>query len=180
MNRERMNSRIFYGLLFTASMMSLRCTSNKQGTANPEPVQANHAATSEPSAPAVDGDLPPELRDVQKFDPAASIDAEAVKNSDFYQVKKNAETNRPSLDADWKAQDELEKSVKKAKEDEEKRKKEDAKKEEQLREQSRVKSAKEYKDASAQRARYIREANEKVKKMPTISKREIMWNGLED
>lgn len=167
---ERKRSRIIYVSVLMASLMSMRCATKKSSDEVKEPVAAA------PSA-AADENLPPELREAHKFDPAAELDA---KGTDFDEVRKNVQANASAIDAEWKAQEQLEDSVRKSKEDEELRKKEEQKKEEAEREQARLEATKNYKANAARRAREEREAREEVKKMPTISKEEVMWNGLED
>ena len=186
MIQEKTRSRILFSTVLLASLITMRCAAGKPQPASVEPVVAAAAvaptvAPVKPTEPGViDTTLPPELQNAQNFDPASTIDPNAVKNSDFFQVKKEAETNRTNLEKDWKMQDDQEESVKKAKEAEKLKQDQDQKKDDEAREESRMKSVKEHKSSAAQRARFMREANDRVKKMPTITKQEIQWNGLED
>lgn len=177
MSRSMHQSRLLYSVIIFASLASMRCTSTKQSEPVKDPVQATDPATA---VTGTDQDLPPELRNADNYDPAASIDAESIKSSDFYQVKKSVESNRASLDSEWKAQDEQEEAVRKAKEAEKAQKEAVEQEEQKAAEEARLQAIKEYKSSAKKRAKYIHEANEKVKKMPTISREEVLWNGLED
>lgn len=174
MNRSKLKSRAIYSSILLASLIAMGCSTNNQRQDSKDPVAADKAAGADASG------LPPELRNVDGYDPATSIDSESVKNSDFYQVKKAVESNRVNLDNEWKAQDAQEEAVKKAKEDEKQRQLDQQKKEEAERAAQREEANKAYNKNAAKQARYTKEANERVKKLPTISKEEVLWNGLED
>lgn len=171
---ERHRFRIFYSLILVTSITTMRCSAHKPGAAPSEPVTEQKAAST------VDSNLPPELQNVDEFDPAATIDAEAVKGSDFYEVKKTVENNKSALENEWKSQDEQEEAVKKAKEAERLKREQEQAAEEKAREQARLNAVKDHKTSEALRKKYMREANARVKKMPTITKQELLWNGLED
>ncbi len=173
---ERIQSRLIYCIILVSSLALLRCTSSKVKDAEmkePVKVEASEVKASE------DSDLPPELRDADKFDPATTLDEKQVQDSDFYQVRKEVEGKKAHVDQEWKAQDQLEDSVRKTKEDEERKKKEDQKKEEESREKARLESVKNFNANAKKRAHDERVARDRVAKMPTITKEEMMWNGLE-
>ncbi len=170
-NRDR----LFYACIIFLAAFTMRCTTHSQKEetkTQAEVVKAEDKAVGDTS-------LPPELRDAQTFDPAASLDQKSIEESDFYKVKKEAESAKTKVDAEWKAQDEQESALRKAKEEEEKRKKEELKKEDERKEESRKRAVNEYKKYAKERAQKERRAAEMVKKMPTISQEEVNWNGLE-
>ena len=163
------------GLSF-ASYYLVACSSSgkNQGQGMAEPVGAQTPATSGA------GDLPPELRDASTFDPATTLDAETVKQSDFYQVRQKTEADRAAVDAAWKAQEVRDEALRKAREDEERKKRDEKLREEAINEQTRQESIHNYKKTAAQRLRDRQDAERAVKKMPTITHEDVMWNGLED
>lgn len=172
---DRIQSRLIYCIILVSSLALLRCTSSK--VKEEEPVKPN--PPSEVSKAGED-DLPPELKDVDKFDPATTLDEKQIQDSDFYKVKKDVESKKEALDKEWKSQDQLDGDVKKAKEDEERRKKEEQKAEDEAREQKRQEMIKNYGSQSKKRAHEERIARDRAAKLPTISKEEVNWNGLED
>lgn len=174
---SRMQSRVIYLIVLVSSLALLRCTSSKIKDEAKEPVKAEVKAES---AAAGDHDLPPELRDAGSFDPATTLDAQEVQETDFYKVRKEVDDKRAHLDAEWKAQDQLDNDVRKAKEEADRRDKEQMKKEEEEREKSRLEAVKNFGANSKKRAREERIARDRAAKLPTISKEEVMWNGLED
>jgi len=171
---SRQSSRLIYASLLTFSLISLRCTTKPSTEAPKEAVAPAQQASADTSS------LPPELRNVDSFDPAATIDPEVVKNSDFHQVKQTTEANRQAVDSEWKAQDALEESIRKAKEEEKKKQQEQEEKEKRELEEQRKEANRRYKSNAVREARYMKEAEERAKKLPTISKEEMLWNGLED
>ena len=174
---HRVQSRLIYAVVLLSSLALLRCTSSKVKDDAQEPVKVE----AKPVASAAgEYELPPELRDTDKFDPATTLDAQQVQESDFYKIKKEVDDKRPHLDADWKAQDQLENDVRKAKDDATRRDKEQLKKEEEDREKARQESIKNFGANSKKRAREERIARDRAAKLPTISKEEVQWNGLED
>lgn len=175
---DRVQSRLIYCVILLSSLALLRCTSSKMKDEPQEPVKVETPAEA-PKASA-DNDLPPELREAEKFDPATTLDEKQVQESDFYKVRKDVESKKGTLDQEWKAQDQLDSEVRKAKEDEERRKKEEQKKEEEEREKARQESVKSYNSNSKKRAHQERVARDNAAKLPTISHEEVMWNGLED
>jgi hypothetical protein len=165
--------------LVSVSLAMSGCTSTKTKSAE-DPVAASaEAPKTEETTGVVDASLPPELQDAHKFDPATTIDQETLKNSDFYQVKREVEVSKSALDAEWKAQDALEQSVIKAKEDEEKRKALEQAKEDEAKEEARLKATKDYEANQQKRMKEEQEAMRKVATMPTISEKDVNWNGLE-
>jgi hypothetical protein len=176
MNFELVKSRLIYSAIIAGSLLTMRCASKSQPEKSPEPVAAKVATSTD----SPDGDLPVELRNAENYDPASSIDKATIETSDFNEVKKEVELNRGNIDKEWKAQNDLEESVKKAKEAEKLKKEEEEKKESKAREEARLKAIKEYNVNKPKEKKYIKEANARVKKMPTITKEEVLWNGLED
>lgn len=175
---RRIQSRIIYCVILLSSLALLRCTSSKvKDSEVKEPVQA--AAPAEVAKAPADGELPAELRDTEQFDPATTLDEKQVQDSDFYKVRKEVDSTKPHVDQEWKAQDQLEDSVRKAKEEEELRKKEELKKEEESREKARLESIKNHESNAKKRAHDERVAKDRVAKMPTISADELQWSGLE-
>lgn len=164
--------------LVISTLAFYSCTSTKKDAkaVSTEPVAAGSAST--PSASQED--LPPELRDAQSFDPAASLDQKTVQESDFYQIKKSVEENKAALDAAWREQDRLENNVRAAQAEVEKQKALNAKKEEEEREKQRLKDVEEFEKNKAKRAKEEKAADEEIQKLPSISKDEIMWQGIED
>lgn len=125
-------------------------------------------------------DVPEELRNAHRFDPALTLDPKVVQESDFYQIKQSIERNRAALEAAWKEQEAVEARVKAALSAEKQRKAELAKKEEEERDLKRRQAAEEFEKTKDIRAKYEVEAEKRVKKMPTISRDDELWNGLED
>jgi hypothetical protein len=164
--------------LVISSLVFYSCTSTKKDgkASSDEPVAAGVPS----SQGAGQEDLPSELRDVQTFDPAASLDQKTVLESDFYQIKKSVEENKAALDAAWHEQDRLESNVRAAKAEVEKQKALNAKKEEEEREKKRLKDIEEFEKNKAKRAKEEKAAEEEIKKLPSISKDEVMWEGIED
>jgi len=125
-------------------------------------------------------DIPLELRNASRFDPAQTLDQKVVQASDFYQIKQAIEKNKQILEAAWKEQEAIEARVKAALSEESQRKAALAKQEEEERERRRQIAAEEYEKSKDIRAKYEDEAQQRVKKMPTISRSDELWNGLED
>jgi hypothetical protein len=154
------------------------CTSNKTSSTTPtDPVNAG-SNTSSQDANA--GDLPPELSDAQRFDPASTLDPKVVQESDFYQIKQSVEQNKAALDATWKEQDRLENSVKTSATQEEDKKAALLKAEEEERERQRQKQVEAFEKSKDQRAKDEKKAKEAAEKLPGISNEEVNWKGLED
>lgn len=176
LNNSRLQSRLIYVIVLASSLALLRCTSSKIKNEAKEPVKVD--ATVE-STPGNDHDLPPELRDTETFDPATTLDAQQVQESDFYKVRKEVDDKRAHLEAEWKAQDQLDNDVRKAKEEQLRLEKEQMKKDEEEREKSRLEAIKNFGANAKKRARDERIARDRAAKLPTISNEEVMWNGLE-
>ncbi len=157
----------------TSSCTSLQ-SSKKAGN---EVIQAGENAEANPLA---NEDIPEELKSSLTFDPAHTLDPKVVQESDFYQIKQEIERNRAALEAAWKEQEAAEARVKEALAAEKTRKAELAKQEEEERERQRLKDAELYEKQSQMRAKYEADAEKRVKKMPTITRDEELWNGLED
>lgn len=174
---SRIQSRLIYAVVLVSSLALLRCTSAKKEEAPKEPVKAE--AQQAPVSEA-DKDLPPELRNVESFDPATTLDEKQVQETDFYQVRKEVESNRAALDKEWQAQEQLDGSIRKAKQEAELRKKDDERKEKEAIEKARQEAIKNYNANANKRARQERIERDRAAKLPTISKEEVMWNGLED
>ncbi|MCX6119566.1 MAG: hypothetical protein NT027_18675 [Proteobacteria bacterium] len=174
-----LRSHVLLSGVIVVSCLSMRCTSQGKQTPATEPVATEKSTATPGASESVDMSLPPELRDVATFDPAATLDKDLVEESDFYKVKKEAEVTKSKLDVEWKAQDEQEQAIRKQKDDEEKMRQEELKKEEERKEESRKRSIEEYKKYTEDRRRNEKRAAALVKKMPTISKEDIEWNGLE-
>ena len=169
--------RLFVSASFLASVMVQlwSCTTLSKSS-------ADAVAGASPPGELVSGkdDLPPELRDANKFDPAATLDADAVKNSDFYEVQQKAEADRAALDAAWKEQDAKDEAMRKAQDDEERKRLDEQRKADAAKEQTRNESRSAYQKSMARRERDRRDAERAVGKMPTISHKDVMWNGLEE
>lgn len=162
--------------LMTSSLATVACTTGKK------PLPRNDVVTASGSQvdAASNEEIPAELRDAHAFDPATTLDQATIKESDFYQIKKSIEENQPALDAAWKEQERLESSLKAANAEVEKKKALSAKAEEEERERQRQIAITDFEKNKEKRAKEEQQADEEIKKLPTISKDEVMWQGLED
>jgi hypothetical protein len=152
------------------------CTTSKAPKQGTEVVDAIESGNSEPPLQ----DVPEELRNAHRFDPAATLDPKVVHESDFYQIKQAIERNRAVLEAAWKEQEAIEARVKAALNEEKQRKASLAKQEEEELARKRQESAAEYERTKDLQEKYENEANERVKKLPTIRRSDEVWRGLED
>jgi hypothetical protein len=174
----RTNSSQFLHSLLASGLVAITlaaCT-----TTNPS---ANPSGGTDPvsgDATTSTDELPAELKDAQKFDPAATLDPKVVQESDFYQIRQSIEQNKAALDAGWKEQERIEASVKSTAAQEEARKAALAKAEEEERERQRQKQIEAYESTKDQRAKDEIKAQEAAKKLPGISNEEVNWKGLED
>lgn len=168
----------FLSCLLISSFAFYSCTSTKKDGANgsADPVSAE----TKSSENGTYDELPDELKDAHTFDPAKTLDQKTVEESDFYQIKKSVEENKANLDAAWREQDRLETSVKASKVEEERQKALKAQREEEEREKQRQKEIEAFEKGKEKRAKEAKEAEEEINKLPTISKDEIMWQGIED
>ncbi len=164
--------------LIISTLAFYSCTATKKdgAKASSDPVTAG-ASNSQTGSQE---DLPAELKDAQSFDPADSLDQKTVQESDFYQIKKSVEENKAALDAAWREQDRLESQVRAAKADVEKQKALTTKQEEEAREKQRLKDVEEFEKNKTKRLKEEKAAEEEIQRLPTISKDEVMWEGLED
>jgi multimeric flavodoxin WrbA len=164
--------------LIASSLTFYSCTSTKKtgATGANDPVATDASAAAKGSGE----DLPEELKDALNYDPATSLDAKTVEESDFYQIKKSVEENKANLDAAWREQERMESSVKAAKQESEKQKALKAKQEEEERDKQRLKEIEEFEKNTERRAKEAKAAEDEISKLPTISKDEIMWQGIED
>jgi hypothetical protein len=156
------------------------CTTTKsssQGTATQDIVATGH---NQGTGPDSNEDLPVELKDAQRFDPATTLDPKIIQESDFYQVKQSIEQNRAALDAGWREQERMENSVKSATSAEAQRKATQEKVEEEERERQRQKQIEAYERSKDQRSKDDQKASEDAEKLPTIKNNEVNWKGLED
>ena len=142
--------------------------------------EAVEASANPEVNPLANEDIPEELKSSLTFDPVHTLDPKVVQESDFYQIKQEIERNRAALEAAWKEQEAAEARVKEALAAEKTRKAELAKQEEDERERQRLKDAETYEKKREMRAKYEADADKRVKKMPTITRDEELWNGLED
>lgn len=166
---------------FVAALLALSfssCTS-LQSSKKPE-TEVVQAETKPEANPLANEDIPEELKSSLTFDPVHTLDPKVVQESDFYQIKQEIERNRAALEAAWKEQEAAEARVKEAMAAEKTRKAELAKQEEEERERQRLKDAELYEKQREMRAKYEADADKRVKKMPTITRDEELWNGLED
>jgi hypothetical protein len=177
--RQNMPFRIGGAFLTALLVMSTSsCTSLQSSKkTNGDVVQAGTPAEVNPLA---NEDIPEELKSSLTFDPAHTLDPKVVQESDFYQIKQEIERNREALESAWKEQEAIEARVKEAAANEKNRKAELAKQEEEERERQRLKDAELYEKQREMRAKYEADADKRVKKMPTITRDEELWNGLED
>jgi len=165
-------------LLFAAlfAFVTGSCTTSNSAKNSSDVVDASE---SEHAGPAVQ-DVPDELRYAHRFDPAATLDPKVVQESDFYQIKQSIEQNRAILETAWKEQEAIEARVKAAATAEKQRKADLAKQEEEELARKRQEAAAEYERTKDLREKYENEANERVKKLPTIRHSDEVWQGLED
>jgi type IV secretory pathway VirB10-like protein len=173
---NKTNKRV--ALLFAAlfAFVTGSCTTSNSAKNSSDVVDASEA---ENAGPALQ-DVPDELRYAHRFDPAATLDPKVVQESDFYQIKKTIEQNRAVLEAAWKEQEAIEARVKAAASAEKQRKADLAKQEEEELARKRQEAAAEYERTKDLREKYENEANERVKKLPTIRRSDEVWRGLED
>ncbi len=167
--------------LIASSLTFYSCTSTKKtgATGANDPV-ASDASDASAAAKGSGEDLPEELKDALNYDPATSLDTKTVEESDFYQIKKSVEENKANLDAAWREQERMESSVKAAKQESEKQKALKAKQEEEERDKQRLKEIEEFEKNTERRAKEAKAAEDEISKLPTISKDEVMWQGIED
>lgn len=165
-------------LLLTALLPFIAgsCTSLKSPQQPSDVVDAAQTESTEPSMQ----DVPAELRNAHRFDPAVTLDPKVVQESDFHQIKQAIEQNRAVLEAAWKEQEAIEARVKAALTAEKQRKADLARQEEEERDKKRQEAAAEYERTKDLREKYENEANERVKKLPTIRRSDELWRGLED
>ena len=165
-------------LFFTAllAFFTASCTTSKSPKQGADVVATSPVDDSEPGLQ----DVPAELRHAHRFDPALTLDPKVVQESDFYQIKQAIEQNRAILEAAWKEQEAIESRVKAALSAEKQRKADLAKQEEEELARKRQAAAEEYERTKDLREKYENEANERVKKLPTIRKSDEVWRGLED
>jgi type IV secretory pathway VirB10-like protein len=173
-------SRVIIGLVILSGGFLARCTTSEKKTEEsvktPESVQKSESSTP---AHAVDPNLPPELQDVEHFDPATTIDQKTVEQSEFYKAKKDAEASKAQVDAVWKIQDDQESLMRKKKEDEDRKRQEELKKEDLRKQESQRRAVDDHKRFAKERRLNEKRARSMVKKMPTISRDEMEWKGLE-
>lgn len=174
------NKRLSRGVILLAALAAFvtgSCTSTKSTAPKPgDLVEANPALSSEPELQ----DVPEELRFALRFDPAQTLDPKTVEESEFYQIKKAIEQNRSIIEAAWKEQEAIEARVRAAIDEEKMQKAEIARQEEAELNRKRKNAADEYERTKDLRAKYEKEANERAKKLPTISRDYEVWKGLED
>lgn len=175
--RFRIHASLLCGLMASV-LASTACTTPK--TANSSMSQDVVAPAAPPKGAYVDQDIPEELKNADQFDPATTLDRSIVEQSDFYQIKKSVEDNKKALDAAWKEQERIEASINAQKAEEQRQKALAAKAEEEERERQRQIAIKEFEKNKQKRAKEELEAIEEVKKLPTISRDEVKWQGLED
>lgn len=161
--------------LMASALIYTGCTTTKKSPTGSKDVVAGSA-----DATLSNEDIPVELKDAQSFDPATTLEQSVVQESDFYQIKKSVEENKQTLEAAWKEQERLEASVRAANAEEEKKKAIAAKQEEEERERQRQIAIAEFEKNKEKQAKEEKAALDEVKKLPTISNEEVMWNGLED
>jgi len=168
------------GAFLTAllAMSTSSCTSLQ--ASKKTSTEAVEASAKPEVNPLANEDIPEELKSSLTFDPVHTLDPKVVQESDFYQIKQEIERNRAALEAAWKEQEAAEARVKEAMAAEKTRKAELAKQEEEERERQRLKDAELYEKQREMRAKYEADADKRVKKMPTITRDEELWNGLED
>ena len=152
-------------------------TSHSKKPAGTEAVSAQNQELDDPTALQ---DIPAELRDAHKFDPASTLDQKTVQESDFYKIKQSIESNRAVLEAAWKEQERIEASVRSSLTAENQHKAALAKQEEEDRERKRQLAIEDFENNKDRRAKDASDADEEVKKLPTIKKSEVLWKGLED
>lgn len=152
-------------------------TSHSKKPAGTEAVSAQNQESDDPTALQ---DIPAELRDAHKFDPASTLDQKTVQESDFYKIKQSIESNRAVLEAAWKEQERIEASVRSSLTAENQHKAAVAKQEEEDRERKRQLAIEEFETNKDRRAKDVSDADEEMKKLPTIKKSEVLWKGLED
>lgn len=157
--------------------MAGSCTSLKSSPKQSSDVV--DAAQTDSNEPPLQ-DVPEELRNAHRFDPAVTLDPKVVQESDFHQIKQAIEQNRAVLEAAWKEQEAIEARVKAALTAEKQRKADLARQEEEERDKKRQEAAAEYERTKDLREKYENEANERVKKLPTIRRSDELWQGLED
>jgi hypothetical protein len=158
----------------------ISCTSTKSGSQGAPTGDIVTASDTNTSQGNTNEDLPVELKDAQRFDPALTLDPKVVQESDFYQIKQSIEQNRAALDAGWREQERMENSVKAANSAEDQRKSAAAKAEEEERERLRQKQIEAYERSKDQRAKDEQKASENAEKLPSIKNNEVNWKGLED
>jgi hypothetical protein len=156
------------------------CTSTKSGSQEAPSGDVVSASALNTPQGQTNEDLPLELKDAQRFDPAVTLDPKVIQESDFYQIKQSIEQNRAALDAGWREQERMENSVKDANSAEAQRKAAAAKAEEEERKRQRQKQIEAYEKSKDQRAKDEQKASENAEKLPSIKNNEVNWKGLED
>jgi multimeric flavodoxin WrbA len=172
-----------FAMITTAIVLPLvlnSCTTTKSGAQNTASGEVVSSSQTTPDGSQSNEDLPVELRDAQKFDPASTLDPKVVQESDFYQIKQSIEQNKAALDAEWKEQERMENSVKSAKSAEDQRKMETAKAEDEERERQRQKDIETYEKSKDQRTKDEQKTIDDAEKLPSIKNNEVNWKGLED
>jgi hypothetical protein len=170
-------SPLYRSLGLVCSLGLISCVTTKtQETTDPVKPAVEKAAVEDPRLL----ELPEELRDAHKYDPAATLDTATVQESDFFQIRKSVDENKAALDSAWREQEQLENRVKSAKTIEEQRRAAEAKRQEEELERKRQQEVAEFEKNKSKRAKEAQDAEDAMKKLPTISKDEIMWQGLED
>jgi hypothetical protein len=158
----------------------LSCTTSKSGSNQTASVSEVIAPNADIAADQLSDDLPPELKDASRFDPAVTLDPKAVQESDFYQIKQSIDQNRDALEAGWREQERMENSVKAASSAEEQRNAAAAKADQEERERRRLKQIEAFEKSKAQREKDEQKANKAAEKLPSIKSDEVNWKGLED
>ncbi len=163
-------------LFFVAACTTTKMNDGNSGVGDP----ASSAPNESGSSPNTSEELPPELRDAQRFDPVTTMDQKTIQESDFYQIKQSVEQNKNALDEGWKEQDRVEALIKATDKAAEEKKSAAAKAEEDERERQRLEAIKDFDKNKDKRAKEEEKANDDVKKLPTINRNEENWKGLED
>ena len=182
MHHFRESGRHSYFLMLLSLSVPFSACATKPQAAPPAPasdVVSAAPADGTTTAVAADADLPPDLQNYGKFDPAATLDPKSIQESDFYQINKSTLDDKANLDAAWAEQDRLESSVKNHKKETDDATLKKAKDESDAIERDRqlkVENAKKNKNTEDDEER---KAAEEVKKLPTISDDELNWKALD-
>ena len=172
----------YFLMLLALSLPFSSACATKPNDAHPVPTSdVVSAALAGGPTPAVtvDPDLPADLQNYGKFDPAATLDPKAIQESDFYQINKSTLDDKAKLDAAWAEQDRLESSVKNHKKETDDAQQKKAQEESDAIERDRQLKVENTKKNKSTEDDEQKKAAEEVKKMPTISEDELNWKALD-